>query len=102
MRKYYPDRLSMKYSISISFVLLDINECLNGSHACNVTANCINTDGSHNCTCKEGYTGDGQSCQGILDLASYNATFKNIQGLPKISILGNMQCDLQLQILQVE
>ena len=92
----------MKYSISISFVLLDINECLNGSHACNVTANCINTDGSHNCTCKEGYTGDGQSCQGILDLASYNATFKNIKGLPKISILGNMQCDLQLQTLQVE
>ena len=78
----------MKYSISISFVLLDINECLNGSHACNVTANCINTDGSHNCTCKEGYTGDGQSCQGILDLASYNATFKNIKGLPKIFILG--------------
>ena len=102
MRKYHPDRLSMKYSISISFVLLDINECLNGSHACNVTANCINTDGSHNCTCKEGYTGDGQSCQGILDLASYNATFKNIKGLPKISILGNMQCDLQLQTLQVE
>ena len=92
----------MKYSISISFVLLDINECLNGSHACNVTANCINTDGSHNCTCKEGYTGDGQSCQGILDLASYNATFKNIKGLPKIFILGNMQCDLELQTLQVE
>ena len=63
----------MKYSISISFVLPDIDECLSGSHACNVTANCTNTDDSHNCTCKEGYTGDGHSCQGIitaLDLAN--------------------------------
>ena len=52
---------------TISFVLLDIDECLSGSHACDVTANCTNTYGSHDCTCKEGYTGDGQSCQGILD-----------------------------------
>ena len=56
----------MKYYISISFVLLDIDECLSRSHACDVTANCTNTDSSHNCTCKEGYTGDGQSCQGII------------------------------------
>ena len=26
--------------------------------------NCFNANGSYNCTCKEGYTGDGQSCQG--------------------------------------
>ena len=67
VRKYHTDRLCMKYSISISFVLIDIDECLNRSHACDVNANCTNTDGSYNCTCKEGYTGDGQSCQGILD-----------------------------------
>ena len=65
VRKYHTDRLCMKYSIS--FVLIDIDECLNRSHACDVNANCTNTDGSYNCTCKEGYTGDGQSCQGILD-----------------------------------
>ena len=74
----------MKYSISISFVLPDIDECLSGSHACNVTANCTNTDGSHNCTCKEGYTGDGQSCQGIitaLDLANRKKSYflKNLE-----------------------
>ena len=67
VRKYHTDRLCMKYSILISFVLIDIDECLNRSHACDVNANCTNTDGSYNCTCKEGYTGDGQSCQGILD-----------------------------------
>ena len=59
VRQYHADRLSMKYSISISFVLLDIDECLNRSHACDVTANCTNFDGSYDCTCKEGYTGDG-------------------------------------------
>ena len=57
----------MNYSISISFVLLDIDECLNRSYVCDVTANCTDTDGSYNCTSKEGYTGDAQSCQGILD-----------------------------------
>ena len=31
---------------------------------CHVNSNCKNTDGSHICTCKEGYTEDGQSCQG--------------------------------------
>ena len=75
----------MKYSISISFVLPDIDECLSGNHACDVTANCTNIDGSHNCTCKEGYTGDGQSCQGIitaLDLANRkkkNYFLKNLE-----------------------
>ena len=58
--------------MSISFVLLDIDECLSSSHACDVTANCTNTDGSHNCTCKGGYTGDGQSCYGILDQTQHH------------------------------
>ena len=48
------------------YVLLDIDECLSRSHACDVTANCSNTYGSHNCTCKEGYTGDGHSYQGMI------------------------------------
>ena len=47
-------------------VLLDIDECSNGGHACDENANCTNTKGSHFCTCKEGYTGAGKSCQGTL------------------------------------
>ena len=49
------------------FAFVDINECNIGSHVCDVNANCTNTNGSHNCTCKEGYTGDGQSCSGTLN-----------------------------------
>ena len=32
-----------------------------------VIANCTNTNGSHKCTCKEGYNGDKQSCHGTTD-----------------------------------
>ena len=33
---------------------------------CDINANCTNTDDSYICACKEGYTGDGHSCQGII------------------------------------
>ena len=49
-----------------TLTLLDIDECSNGSHDCDVNANCTNTNGSHSCTCKEGYTGKGESCQGKI------------------------------------
>ena len=47
-----------------SFITLDIDECSNGSHVCDVNANCTNAGGSYNCTWKRGYTGDGRRCQG--------------------------------------
>ena len=49
-----------------SLMLLAIDECSNGSHDCDVNANCTNTNGSHSCTCKEGYSGKGKSCQGKI------------------------------------
>ncbi|XP_020624031.1 fibrinogen gamma chain-like isoform X1 [Orbicella faveolata] len=42
--------------------LEDVDECLNGIHDCDANANCINTVGGHNCSCKEGFAGDGRSC----------------------------------------
>ena len=45
---------------------------------CDINANCTNTDGSYVCACKEGYAGDGHSCQGIIiafDLASDRIKF---------------------------
>ena len=56
------------HTFCISLMLLDIDECNNGSHDCDVNANCTNTNGSHSCTCKEGYTGKGESCQGKIRL----------------------------------
>ena len=49
-------------------MLLDIDECSSGSHDCDVNANCTNTNGSYSCTCNEGYSGKGDSCQGKIRL----------------------------------
>ena len=48
---------------------VDIDECSNGSHVCDVNANCTNTVGSHNCTCKEGFTGNGDTCSGTASFS---------------------------------
>ena len=43
----------------------DINECELEIHICHSEANCTDTDGSFNCTCREGFEGDGFNCAGI-------------------------------------
>ena len=42
----------------------DIDECTKLLHSCNLNAVCNNTNGSYECTCRNGYTGDGHSCAG--------------------------------------
>ena len=65
---YFHAPLSYFYCVTsfTSLMLLDIDECSNGGHDCDVNANCTNTNGSHSYTCKEGYTGKGESCQGKI------------------------------------
>ena len=45
---------------------LDIDECEEEIDNCHADASCTNTDGSFNCTCLTGYSGDGVSCLGKL------------------------------------
>ena len=42
-----------------------MDECTYGMHTCDdsTRADCINTNGSFTCACKEGYIGNGESCQ---------------------------------------
>ncbi|XP_068687094.1 fibrillin-1-like isoform X1 [Montipora foliosa] len=42
----------------------DIDECSTGEHNCSHVAVCNNIIGSYNCTCQEGYVGDGRKCSG--------------------------------------
>ena len=42
----------------------DVNECELEIHTCHSNANCTDTDGSFNCTCREGFEGDGFNCTG--------------------------------------
>lgn len=40
----------------------DDDECKNGLHNCDLNANCINTHGSFECICNDGFFGDGKLC----------------------------------------
>ena len=47
----------------IKYYIADVDECTS-ANACSVHAICINTIGSHTCTCKLGYQGNGTICEG--------------------------------------
>ena len=44
----------------------DIDECDTGMNNCDQNANCTNKVGSFECSCKDGYTGNGVSCTGEI------------------------------------
>ena len=50
-------------SLTSSFALTDIDECVEDIDNCNDNARCINTPGSFRCVCEEGFTGDGVICE---------------------------------------
>ena len=39
-----------------------MNECQQGLDNCDLSADCINTEGSFDCQCREGFVGDGREC----------------------------------------
>ena len=41
---------------------VDVDECALGTDDCHVDATCINKQGTYQCLCHEGYTGDGVDC----------------------------------------
>jgi len=41
---------------------IDIDECLENDGGCDEQANCQNNRGSYTCTCKDGYSGNGFTC----------------------------------------
>ena len=55
-------------------LVLDLDECTTNSHTCDVNAVCQNTVGSHTCSCKAGYTGNGKSCYGKLEIERRNTS----------------------------
>lgn len=64
----------------------DIDECLNGT-ACDVIADCLNTNGSYVCTCPDGYRGNGidnctniNECQENIDDCAMRASCTDTDG----------------------
>ncbi|CAH3159082.1 unnamed protein product, partial [Pocillopora meandrina] len=64
---------------------INIDECKGSNKVCDKNANCSNTVGFYNCTCKEGFTGDGRSCSGKL--CKYICGFSDID-----ECKGNHSC----------
>ena len=54
----------LKSCIKYWFTFTEINECELGTHACDKNANCLNTNGSYNCRCKPGFSGNESFCNG--------------------------------------
>ena len=53
------------YTSYCILIPIDINECADLSeNNCSSNANCTDTIGSYNCTCKDGYSGNGYTCDG--------------------------------------
>ena len=49
------------------FCHADTDECLSDNlNRCHKNAQCINTEGSFNCSCFAGYVGDGRECTGMI------------------------------------
>lgn len=44
---------------------LDRDECLTNTHDCDPNAYCTNSNGTFDCTCNEGFTGNGKTCKGM-------------------------------------
>ena len=55
---------------------VDDDECLKTPPVCDINANCKNTLGSYLCSCKEGFKGDGKTCQGKIKKKKWHYTGK--------------------------
>ena len=54
----------MYSSKQFNILFADIDECDENLDNCDENADCENEPGTFSCTCKEGYTGDGVTCNG--------------------------------------
>ena len=45
---------------------------------CHSNARCFNTEGSHVCRCRKGYTGDGKTCTGKFTLSVYLELYSGV------------------------
>ncbi|XP_077861433.1 uncharacterized protein LOC100372549 [Saccoglossus kowalevskii] len=75
----------------------DINECTlslsdDDRHNCNIQASCHNIPGSFQCTCTEGWHGDGETCQDINECDDVYLTDCDPQKAKCSNTLGSYTC----------
>ena len=65
----------------------DIDECYTGNE-CSINALCHNLHGSYNCTCKEGYYGDGKNCRGkASSVFTFSVPFDRLVSFETIALI---------------
>ena len=55
----------------LDVLFTDIDECLENRHDCSDFADCKNTIGGFQCSCDEGFHGDGWDCLRECNVCSY-------------------------------
>ena len=50
----------------LQIILSDMDECFLQTNNCHEDGSCINSKGSFQCQCEQGYNGSGVVCQGCL------------------------------------
>ena len=88
------------------FFSLDIDECSAESSPCDKNADCTNSDGSYSCTCKQGFSGDGTTCEGtrgmllkVMLLRRITRCYSNFttdfQTMPHLFLLDIDECSAE-------
>ena len=55
-----------------------MDEC-QGQTDCDLNADCSNTEGSYDCTCRNGYSGNGRQCTGNNSFETVGLILENVQ-----------------------
>lgn len=61
--RYKTGALFEEHGFLLRYKQQDVDECAAEPGPCSEDATCINTDGSFQCVCKSGFTGDGVQCE---------------------------------------
>ena len=62
--------------------IADIDECASAADTCSPFAVCNNTVGDFNCTCTDGYSGDGFNCTGKSFFKCANGIITGVNLVP--------------------
>ena len=77
-----------------------IDECANAStNNCDSNATCTNTPGSFTCTCNQGYSGDGTTCDGMF--FNYTVTAQITESWMQILMNVSMELIIAAQMVHV-
>ena len=71
--------------------LTDLNECSRDKYYCHQVAGCTNYRGSFNCTCDQGYFGDGFECFNYVYASMIRYKIAALHVNDKYSIWGHQQ-----------